>query len=85
MKPVLMYTTPYCFFCIRAKRLLDKKGVTYEEIDVSRDRSLRVAMMEKAGRWTVPQIFIDGVPIGGCNELHALERQGQLDTMLGGV
>ncbi|MEM9725535.1 MAG: glutaredoxin 3 [Pseudomonadota bacterium] len=86
MSTVEIYTTPYCPFCHRAKRLLDEKGVAYDETDVSSDRAAKAAMMERAdGRRTVPQIFIDGVGIGGCDELHALERDGKLDGMLSGA
>jgi len=84
MSSVEIYTTPYCGFCHAAKRLLDSKGVDYEETDVSRDRSLRSAMMDRAnGGYTVPQIFIDNAHLGGCDDLFALERAGKLDPMLG--
>lgn len=84
MSSVEIYTTPYCGFCHAAKRLLDSKGVDYEETDVSRDRSLRSAMMDRAnGGYTVPQIFIDNAHVGGCDDLFALERAGKLDPMLG--
>jgi len=80
---VEIYTTPFCPFCLRAKRLLKKKGVDFTEYDVSGDREKRAAMTERAdGRHTVPQIFIDGDAIGGCDELMALEREGKLDAML---
>ena len=82
MKPVVIYTTPICGFCHAAKRLLDGKGVTYEEIDVMRDSEKKQEMMQKAGRHTVPQIFIDGTHVGGCDELYELERAGKLDPML---
>ncbi|WP_417242118.1 glutaredoxin 3 [Celeribacter sp.] len=85
MQPVTLYTTPTCPFCIAAKRLLDKKGVTYTNIDVMRDPSRRSEMMEKAhGRHTVPQIFIGSTHVGGSDELHALERAGKLDALLAG-
>ncbi len=83
MKPVEIYTTPYCPYCVAAKRLLQKKGVAYQETDVSRDPALRQAMMKRAqGRHTVPQIFIGGQHVGGCDDLHALDHQGRLDPML---
>ncbi len=83
MKPVEIYTTPFCPYCVAAKRLLQKKGVTYEETDVSRDPALRQAMMRRAGgRQTVPQIFIGGQHVGGCDDLHALDHQGRLDPLL---
>ena len=85
MKPVEIYTTPYCPYCIAAKRLLDKKGVAYAEADVSRDPALRQAMTVRAGgSRTVPQIFIGGEHIGGCDDLHALDHRGALDPMLAG-
>jgi len=85
MKPVEIYTTPYCPYCIAAKRLLDKKDVPFAEIDVSRDMDLRGAMTKRAGgARTVPQIFIGGQHIGGCDDLHALEHRGALDAMLAG-
>ena len=78
-----IYTTLFCPFCIRAKQLLDSKGVMYYETDVTARLSLRKAMTERAGgRTSVPQIFIDGQHIGGCNDLLALERSGQLDRLL---
>lgn len=81
MSSIEMYTTSTCPSCIRAKRLLESKGVEVEEIDVSADRS---AMVERAeGRRTVPQIFIDGRGVGGFDELLALDRAGALDPLLG--
>lgn len=83
MKPVEIYTTPTCPYCMAAKRLLTKKGVAFAEIDVSRDPAIRSAMMERAGgRRTVPQIFIGGVGIGGSDDIHALDAAGKLDPML---
>ena len=85
MRPVEIYTTPICPYCHAAKRLLDKKGVSYNEIDVSRDPALRSAMMERAGgRRTVPQIFVGGVHVGGSDDLHALDHAGKLDPLLAG-
>lgn len=85
MKPVEIYTTPYCPYCIAAKRLLDKKGVAFAEIDVSRDMGLREAMTKRAGgSRTVPQIFIGGQHVGGSDDLHALEHRGALDGLLAG-
>ena len=78
-----IYTTMFCPFCIRAKQLLETKQVSYDETDVTAKLSLRRAMSERAGgRTSVPQIFIDGQHIGGCDELLALDRAGQLDQML---
>lgn len=83
MKTVEIYTTPICPYCHAAKRLLQKKGVAYVETDVSRDPALRRAMMARAGgRHTVPQIFIGGTHVGGCDDLHALDHQGRLDPLL---
>lgn len=85
MQRVEIYTTPWCPYCLAAKRLLQKKGVPYEETDVSRDPDLRQGMMRRAGgRHTVPQIFIGGKPVGGSDDLHALERAGKLDALLAG-
>ncbi|WP_029010685.1 glutaredoxin 3 [Azospirillum halopraeferens] len=84
MADVVMYTTPFCPYCMRAKRLLDSKGVTYEEIDLYMHPGRRDEMIERAeGRSTVPQIFIDGTPVGGCDDIHAMDRAGKLDPMLG--
>jgi glutaredoxin 3 len=83
MKQVEIYTSPICGFCVSAKRLLDAKGVPYVERDVFAEPGARAEMVQRAdGRRTVPQIFIDGVGIGGCDELHALERAGKLDGLL---
>ncbi|MFT4148847.1 MAG: glutaredoxin 3 [Paracoccaceae bacterium] len=85
MKPVEIYTTPTCPYCMAAKRLLSKKGVAFAEIDVSRDPALRNAMTERAGgRRSVPQIFIGGVGVGGSDDIHALEAAGKLDALLAG-
>ena len=83
MRPVEIYTTPFCGYCAMAKRLLDRKGVAYREIDVSADPSLRAAMVQRAnGRRTVPQIFIGTTHVGGSDDLHALDHAGKLDPML---
>lgn len=83
MAKVEIYTTALCGFCYRAKRLLKKKGVAFEEYDVTSDPDGRATMRRRAnGRSTVPQIFINGEGIGGCQELHALEEDGRLDAML---
>lgn len=85
MQPVTLYTTPICPFCVAAKRLLDSKGVEYTDIDVMADPSRRAEMMQKAhGRHTVPQIFVGETHVGGCDELHALDRAGKLDPLLAG-
>ncbi|WP_017326801.1 glutaredoxin 3 [Synechococcus sp. PCC 7336] len=78
-----IYTWQMCPFCIRAKQLLDDKGVEYVEYEIDGDREARLAMMERAnGRSSVPQIFIDDVHVGGCDDIYALEREGKLDSML---
>ncbi|MBA4351528.1 MAG: glutaredoxin 3 [Rhodobacter sp.] len=83
MKPVEIYTTPTCPYCHAAKRLLTKKGVAFTEIDVSRDPALRSKMTARAGgSHTVPQIFIGGTHVGGCDDIHALDHAGKLDPML---
>ena len=82
MKSVKIYTTPYCPYCVRAKRLLERKGVPYEEIDVANDDEARVALAERTGRRTVPQIFIGEEHVGGSDDLHSLEQEGKLDGKL---
>jgi len=84
MPAVEIYTTRVCPYCVRAKRLFDKKGVAYTEIDVSNDVDLRDSMVKRAGgRQTVPQIFIGGTHVGGCDDLYALDSAGKLDPLLG--
>ena len=83
MAKVEIYTTPTCPYCKAAKSLLTRKGVSYQETDVSRDPQIRVAMTQRAGgRRTVPQIFINGQHVGGSDDLHALDHQGKLDALL---
>jgi glutaredoxin 3 len=82
MATVVIYTTQYCPYCTQAKALLKHKGVAFEEVDVGKDAALRDKMIEESGRRTVPQIFIDGDPIGGFDELRALDEEGKLDTLL---
>jgi glutaredoxin 3 len=83
MPRVVIYTTRYCAYCVRAKRLLTQKGVPFEEIDVSNNPQLRGTMVEKAGgRMTVPQIFVNDSWIGDCDGIYALERAGRLDSLL---
>lgn len=82
MPNIEIYTTVYCGYCRRAKSLLDSKSVHYTEIPVDNDPARRAEMTERAGRRTVPQIFIDGRPIGGCDDLFALERSGELEKLL---
>jgi glutaredoxin 3 len=83
MTTVEIYTTPTCPYCHAAKALLRKKGVTFSEIDVSGDAGLRATMTQRAGgSRTVPQIFINGQHVGGCDDLHALDHQSRLDPLL---
>ncbi|WP_298803438.1 glutaredoxin 3 [uncultured Lentibacter sp.] len=84
MKKIEIYTSPLCGFCHAAKRLLDGKGATYTEYNVLTDPALKPEMIERAnGARTVPQIFIEGVGIGGCDDLYALDSAGKLDALLG--
>ena len=82
MKPVVVYSSDYCPYCSRAKRLLADKGVTFEEIVVDGKPQVRAAMIQKAGRTSVPQIWIGERHVGGCDDLYALERAGKLDALL---
>jgi len=82
MTKVVVYTTQYCPYCMQAKALLKHKGVAFEEVDVGEDDALRARVVELSGRRTVPQIFIDDKPIGGYDELRALDDQGELDRLL---
>jgi glutaredoxin 3 len=80
---VEIYTWRFCPFCVRAKALLDRKGVAYTEYAIDGDEAARAVMAERAeGRRSLPQIFINDAAIGGCDELHALERAGRLDPLL---
>ncbi len=80
---VVLYSTRYCPFCIRAKQLLETKGVRYKDISVDNNPALRQQMMAESGRHTVPQIWIGDTHVGGCDELFALEYRDQLDSLLG--
>ena len=83
MASVEIYTWRACPFCIRAKQLLDRKGVNYTEFAIDGDEAARSAMASKSGgRRSVPQVFINGQHVGGCDDLYALERSGQLDGLL---
>ena len=85
MKPVTLYTTPFCGYCLAAKRLLGGKGIAFEEIDLAREPTRRAEMVQRAlGRRTVPQIFIGESHVGGFDEIYALDRAGKLDPMLVG-
>jgi glutaredoxin 3 len=81
---VVIYSSRFCPYCIRARRLLKRKGVTYEEIPVDLDCKRRVEMERLSGRHTVPQIFIGDLHIGGYDEMATLDRQGRLESLLGG-
>jgi glutaredoxin 3 len=83
--PVVIYTKSTCLFCDAAKALLRAKAAPFEEIGVDGDRAAQAAMAAKAnGRLTVPQIFIGETHVGGCDDLHALEAEGELDALLAG-
>jgi len=77
-----MYTTAWCGYCVRAKALLDARGISYEEIDLGDDPEFRRTLNELTGGWTVPQILIGDRPIGGYTELWRLDRDGRLDALL---
>jgi glutaredoxin 3 len=78
-----MYATGWCPYCMRARNLLESKGVAFEEIDVEATAERRAEMRQKSGRNSVPQIFIGDTHVGGCDDLHALEAEGRLDALLG--
>ncbi len=82
---VLMYTTRFCPYCMRAKSLLESKNVAFTDIDVDADPGRRLEMMERSGRRTVPQIWIGEQHIGGFDDMYLLERQGVLDDLLNGA
>lgn len=79
---VVIYTTGFCGYCGRARRLFEQKGVAFEEIRVDNDPDRRVEMINRSGRRSVPQIFIGGHAIGGCDDLYALDRAGKLDPLI---
>jgi len=84
LSSVLIYTRPWCGYCRRAKALLERKGVPFQEIDVETRGDLEREMVSRSGgRTTVPQIFIDGRHVGGSDDLHELEARGRLDELLG--
>ncbi len=82
MKPVTVYSTQVCPYCVRAKALLDRKHVPYTDVMVDQDPDKLAEMMQKSGRRTVPQIFVGETHVGGCDDLYALDRAGGLDTLL---
>jgi glutaredoxin 3 len=82
MARIQMYTTQWCGYCVRAKALLEGRDLAYEEISLDDDPAFRRKLVDLTGNWTVPQILIDGRPIGGYTELYELERNGRLDELL---
>lgn len=82
MAEIEIYTQPWCPYCARAVSLLTRKGVAFREIEAPHGSPERAEAVRRSGRSTVPQIFVDGAAIGGCDELLALERSGRLDTLL---
>ncbi len=82
MGDVEMYTKGTCTYCNRAKALLTEKGVSFQEIRIDGDKARREEMIQRSGRTTVPQIFIDAQHIGGCDDLYALDSRGGLDPLL---
>jgi glutaredoxin 3 len=78
---ILVYTTDWCGFCHRAKALLDRKGLAYDEVSLDGRADFRRELMDTTGGWTVPQILIDGRPVGGYTELWALDRRGALEAL----
>ncbi len=81
MAKIQVYTTGWCGYCIRAKALLEQRGLSYDEVRVDGDPDFRARLEELTGRWTVPQIVIDGAPIGGFSELWHLDRSGELERL----
>jgi len=76
-----MYTTEWCGYCVRAKALLEDRGIEYEEVRMDGDPDFRQKLLDMTGHWTVPHIFVDGRPIGGYMELWALDRSGGLEEL----
>lgn len=84
MLPVTIYTRDGCGYCVRAKALLARKGVAFEEINAGYDADLKAEMVRRSGRTTFPQIFVGDTHVGGCDDLHDLEAAGRLDPLLAG-
>jgi glutaredoxin 3 len=82
MAKVIIYTRPGCGYCARALSVLQQKGADFTELHAGADPALRQEMMDKSGRSTFPQIFVDGKHIGGCDDMMMLERRGELDALL---
>ena len=84
MSSITVYTTNACPYCVRAKALLDKRGLPYEEINLGRDPETRAELAQKTGMMTFPQILIDEQLVGGFDELNAADRSGRLSELVGG-
>ena len=84
MPSVKVYTKDFCPYCVSAKRLLDRKGVKYEEINVEGNDELRAWLVERSGQMTVPQIFVGDRSLGGFSDIDALDKQGKLEAILRG-
>ena len=82
MQRIQIYTTRWCGYCVRAKALLDSRGLGYEEIALDDEVGFRQTLLDRTGGWTVPQILVDGEPIGGYTELWRLDRDGRLNRLL---
>ena len=82
MPEVVIYRTPHCGYCVRVHQLLEAKGVAFKEVDVSEDEGKRRWLLDVTKRRTVPQVFINGKPVGGFDELSRLSRSGELDRLL---
>ncbi len=82
MTKVVIYTTAHCHYCVQAKQLLDQKHIKYEEIRIDTDPEKSAEMIKRSGRKSVPQIFINDQHIGGCDDLYAANKSGQLDLLL---
>ncbi len=80
--PVVIYTADWCGYCDRAKKLLRQRSIDFHEVNVDQEPGFRTRLLELTGRMTVPQVVIGGTPIGGFDELRALDRSGELPTML---
>ena len=81
MARIELYTTAWCGYCVRAKALLEERGLPYEEVRVDGNPAFRARLLDLTGRWTVPQVVVDGKPIGGYLELAELDRRGLLDEL----
>lgn len=83
MPDVIIYSTRFCPYCVRAKNLLERKGVTFSEVRIDTDAAQRDIMIQRSGLRSVPQIFIGDFHVGGCDDLYALDASGDLDSKLG--